>query len=132
MKTKAITTVLVASVCVAMLFTETSSWRRRRRRRRSPPPPPPPCHPQDCAIRWSDWSGCSSPCGNSGVRIRQRIIITAQNSCGSCPYAAHETEACNRDASLCLHGSTPASNGCTCRSGWTGTCCGDGEWTPDH
>ena len=131
MKTKATTTIFFA-LCLVMLFTESSSffWRRRRRRRSpSPPLPPqrPPCVPRPCTISWSAWSGCSCPCGYGCTKTRYRRIITAANRCGSCPYSSSESTGCNREASRCQHGSRQKSYGCVCRSGWTGTCCENGE-----
>ena len=125
-KEKAIFVVL----SILLLFTETNSifWRRRRRRR-SPPVDPRPCAgSRDCSVSsWSGWSSCSWPCGLSGVKRRSRYVTISKLNCGTCPYSLSETKACNREARLCLHGSTRNSRGCTCRPGWTGTCCGTGK-----
>ena len=131
MRTKAKATIFFA-LLVLLLFSETSSlfWRRRRRRRSSPPPPPvDPCAgSRDCSVSsWSGWSSCSWPCGLSGVRRRSRYVTSSAINCGTCPYSFSQTESCNRDASLCKHGSTRNYRGCTCRAGWTGTCCGTGK-----
>ena len=121
-------------LCVVMLFMETNSvfWRRRRRRR-APPPPDPCAGSRDCSVSsWSGWSSCSWPCGLSGVKTRSRTITSSAVNCGTCPYSLSETVSCNTDPSLCLHESTRTSNGCHCRDGWTGTCCGDGKLICDH
>lgn len=128
MNSTEVTRTIFFLLCIAMLLTETSTfWRRRRRRRRSPPPPP-PCTRQDCTVSsWSSWSGCSYPCGNSGVQSRSRSISTPQNCGGQpCPSLS-ETRSCNRGG--CLNQGTPHSTGCHCRSGYTGTCCQNGKLT---
>ena len=126
-----VTKTIFFALFFAMLFSKTSSWwdrRRRRRRRRSSPPPDPCAGSKDCTVSsWSGWSSCSWPCGLSGVKRRSRSVINQAVNCGSCPHSLSEKVSCNTDSSLCLHESTPANDGCSCRSGWTGTCCGDGK-----
>lgn len=113
-------------LCIAMLFIETSCWWSRRRRRRSPPPPP-PCSPIDCTVSsWSSWGSCNYQCGSGGIKSRLRSVLSSQSCGGQCPYSLYESKACNRGG--CLNGGTPVSNGCICRSGYKGTCCGDGKF----
>ena len=98
------------------------SWRRRRRRRRSPPP----CSAVNCQVgSWSGWGPCSHYCGTSGTQTRTRQKTSSEQCGGQCPYHFQETQACNRGN--CLNGGTPNSGGCSCRSGFGGTCCGNGE-----
>ena len=98
-------------------------WRRRRRRRAPPPPPP---SPVNClAGSWSSWGSCSYPCGNSGTQQRTRPKTRTEAHGGSCSYHFTETRACNRGN--CDNGGTPHSTGCSCRTGYRGTCCTQGE-----
>lgn len=129
MKIKAETSFFVV-LCLVMLFNESSSWwwRRRRTARRSPSsvPQPPACIPRQCTISsWTSWKSCSCPCGYACQKTRQRWIVTVQNSCGSCPYSFSQSKSCNKNR--CLNRGRELSYGCSCRRGWTGTCCKDGE-----
>ena len=114
---------LVVSLFILLLSTETELWRRRRRRRR-----PPPCPVRDCILSsWSNWSGCTHQCGNSGTMTRTKTIDTYP-SCGgrSCPYPLSDSpKRCNRDK--CRNGGTPRYGYCSCRPGYQGTCCEAGE-----
>ena len=123
---------IFVALSILLLFTEINSffWRRRRRRKSQPPRPPvDPCAgSRDCSVSsWSGWSSCSLPCGFWGVKRRSRYITSSAVNCGTCNYNLHDTEACNREAWRCLHGSFRAFRGCTCRPGWTNTCCGTGK-----
>lgn len=107
--------------CFLLSSMEVTSWRRRRRRRS-----PPPCEPVDCQVgSWTSWSSCSHQCGTSGVQHRTRTVTQAASCGGSCPYSMDQTDTCNRDG--CQYGGTPHSSGCSCRTGYGGTCCGQGK-----
>ena len=109
-------------MCLLYLLTEASAWRRRRRRRRSPPP----CSAVNCQVgSWTSWSSCSHQCGTRGTQSRTRQQVQAASCGGTCPYHLRETRACNRDN--CRNGGTPHSSGCSCRAGYRGTCCEQGE-----
>ena len=114
-------------ICAMLLIMEANAifWRRRRRRRS--PPVPPPCSPVNCLVSsWTSWSSCSHQCGTSGTQRRTRWK-TQTASCGGteCFYSPQQTRACNRDT--CQNGGTPRSSGCSCRPGYWGTCCDQGE-----
>ncbi|CAH3191483.1 unnamed protein product [Porites evermanni] len=110
-------------ICLLLLLTEVDTWRRRRRRRRAAPPP---CSAVNCVVSsWTGWSFCSHQCGTSGTQARSRQQTRAASCGGTCPYHLRETRACNRDR--CQYGGTPQSYGCSCRAGYGGTCCGQGE-----
>ena len=99
-------------------------WRRRRRRSSAPP-----CSPRNCQVgAWTSWSSCSHRCGSSGTRLRTRQIVQAAACGGSCPFTFQDSQSCNRNN--CQHGGTPHSSGCSCRAGYSGTCCELGESTP--
>ena len=112
-------------LCVALLLINQCTsqlWWGRRRRRRSPPP----CQPKTCSVsQWTGWSKCSHKCGNSGQSTRTRRILIAATCGGSCPYHFVETRSCNRH---CPNGGTPQSGYCSCRPGFAGTCCQQGEY----
>jgi len=112
------------AMCLLYLLTEASAWRRRRRRRS-----PPPCSAVNCQVgSWTSWSSCSHQCGTSGTQSRTRQQVQAASCGGTCPYNLRETRACNRDS--CRNGGTPHSSGCSCRAGYRGTCCEQGESRP--
>ena len=125
MRTKTTKTIFF-TLFLVMLFTENSSlwWTRRRRRSQ------PACKPRRCTISWSQWSSCSCPCGSRCTRTRRQIIITEANSCGYCTSLTSDTESCNTDPALCENNSRRIYRGCACRPGWTGYCCGSGEFRP--
>ena len=108
-------------IFIALLFPhECEPWRRRRRRRA-----PPPCKPRDCTVTsWTGWGPCSHQCGSSGTQRRTRAITSYQTCGGRCPYHLSEVRACNRH---CQNGGTPQNGYCSCRPGFTGTCCQQGE-----
>jgi len=109
------------TIFLLYLLTEASAWRRRRRRRA-----PPPCSAVNCQVgSWTSWSSCSHQCGTSGEQTRTRRQVKAASCGGTCPYNLRETQACNRDN--CRNGGTPHSGGCSCRAGYRGTCCEQGE-----
>lgn len=110
------------TICIILLLVGTSmSWRRRRRRRRRR------CSARNCQVdSWTSWSSCSYRCGTSGTQSRTRRQVQAASCGGSCPYRMRETRACNRNN--CRNGGTPRSSGCSCRSGFRGTCCEYGEF----
>ena len=113
------------TICLLLLLMETNSffWRRRRRRRS-----PPSCSAVNCQVgSWTSWSACSHQCGTSGTQERTRQQTQAASCGGTCPYSLRETQACNRDS--CQNGGTPHSSGCSCRTGYGGTCCEQGEPT---
>ena len=84
-----------------------------------------PCRRSVCPYHWSAWSGCSCSCGSGCTRTRTGLT----DPDGCCPRdSTTETEACNTDPSLCLHGGSQNPYGCSCTSGWTGTCCENGKW----
>ncbi|XP_071167372.1 uncharacterized protein [Mytilus edulis] len=79
---------------------------------------------------WHQWSECSKSCGG-GITTRQRSVCcppeVPYDTCldslckGTVTYNdTHQTAICNDH---CLHGGTYIE-GCTCRAGWTGRCCG--------
>ena len=111
-------------ICVLLLMMEANSfWGRRRRRRRAAPPP---CSAVDCLVSsWTSWSSCSHQCGTSGTQTRTRRLTRAASCGGRCPYSLRQTRACNRDT--CQNGGTPHSRGCSCRPGYGGPCCDQGE-----
>ena len=116
---------IVLTICFVVLITGTNSifWRRRRRRRRSSPPP---CSAINCKVgSWTSWSSCSRQCGTSGSQTRTRQKLQAAQCGGTCPYKLQETQACNRGN--CKHGGTPNNAGCSCRLGYGGRCCQQGE-----
>ena len=108
------------TIFLLLLIVGTSiSWRRRRRRRR--------CAPVNCRVgSWTSWSFCSHQCGTSGTQTRTRRQTQAAYCGGSCPYSLRETRACNRYN--CRNGGTSHRSGCSCRSGYRGTCCEYGEF----
>ena len=111
------------AISLLLLMAETNSifWRRRRRRRRQ-------CGlAVNCRVgSWTGWSSCSHQCGTSGTQTRTRQQTQAAYCGGSCLYNLSETRACNRGN--CENGGTPYSSGCSCRSGYRGTCCEYGEF----
>lgn len=111
-------------VFLVILATECETWRRRRRRRFVPPP-----RPRHCVVSgWSAWSACSQPCGNNGLQSRTRTVkIPPANGGRRCP-ALSEQRACNR---FCHNGGSPQASRCSCRPGFSGTCCQsvDGKWS---
>ena len=110
--------------CFLLLMAETNSifWSRRRRRRS-----PPPCSAVNCQVgSWTSWSSCSHQCGTSGTQTRTRQQTQAASCGGTCPYTLRETQACNRGN--CQNGGAPHSGGCSCRAGYGGTCCEQGEY----
>lgn len=56
------------------------------------------CKMAHCVVaEWSEWSRCSEPCGDSGVKTRTRKITTEQRYGGDpCP-SVEEEEPCNRE-----------------------------------
>ena len=109
--------------CFLLLMAATKSifWGRRRRRRS-----PPPCSAVNCKVgSWTSWGSCSHQCGTSGTQTRTRQQTQAASCGGTCPYTLRETQACNRDN--CQNGGTAHSGGCSCRAGYGGTCCEQGE-----
>ena len=114
---------IVLTICFVVLITGTNSifWSRRRRRRS-----PPPCNARNCQVgSWTSWSSCSHQCGTSGSQTRIRQKLQAAQCGGTCPYKLQETQACNRGN--CKHGGTPNNAGCSCRVGYGGRCCQQGE-----
>lgn len=83
------------------------------------------CRRSDCSYSWSPWSGCSCPCG-SGCKMTRTGQTDPSDSCCSA-HSITDEQACNTDPSLCLHGGSQNGYGCSCISGWTGTCCGIGK-----
>lgn len=123
MRTKA-TSEFFFALCLAIHFISSAAWWNRRRRSQSPPPR---CVPRPCSVTWTSWSSCSCPCGYGCTKTRHRRITTPANSCGSCPYLSSDTKPCNTDSSLCNYG-VQRFYGCSCRQGWKGTCCQNGEY----
>ena len=114
------------AICFLLLLNETNSifWRRRRRRRRRSPPP---CSAVNCQMgSWTSWSYCSHQCGTSGTQSRTRQEVQSASCGGTCLYDTYESRACNRDNN-CHHGGTPQRRGCSCREGYGGICCEQGE-----
>ena len=112
----------ICIVITIFLGNHANAWRRRRRYR---PPPP-----KNCKLSpWSSWSACNHECGNAGVQIRTRHKIE-QECCGGTCGSLKETRPCNRVA--CRNGGTPLHGRCSCRGGYTGTCCETGEFTLSH
>ena len=113
------------AIFLLLLIAETNSLffrRRRRRRRRSPPP----CRAVNCLVEsWTSWGSCSHQCGKSGTQRRTRQQTRAASCGGTCPYHLTETQECNRDN--CHNGGTPHIGRCSCRAGYGGTCCEQGE-----
>ena len=113
--------VLITIFIIFLLVGTAMSWRRRRRRRRRS------CRAVNCGVgSWTSWSSCSRQCGTSGEQTRTRQLVRAASCGGSCPYKLRETRACNRNR--CQNSGTPHSSGCSCRSGYRGTCCEYGEF----
>ena len=109
---------LFLAICLLHLMTEASAWSRRRRRRA--------CSAVSCLVgHWTSWSSCSHQCGMSGKQTRTRQVLRPASCGGSCPYSLSGTRACNRDN--CRNGGTPHIGGCSCRAGYGGTCCEQGE-----
>ena len=114
---------LVFWVVVIFCVRNTDSWWRRRRRRRSPPP----CSARNCVVsQWGSWGLCSHQCGTNGVQSRTRSQTSAAACGGTCPYHLSETRACNRNN--CQNGGTPRNSDCSCRPGYSGTCCEGGTF----
>ncbi|XP_048588685.1 neurogenic locus notch homolog protein 1 [Nematostella vectensis] len=87
-----------------------------RRRRTSPP-----CQYRDCKVSgWSTWSSCNHRCGSAGIQTRTRSKTVQQQCGGSCLYPLSESRSCNR---YCYNGGTPQQGYCSCKPGFTGTCC---------
>ena len=94
-----------------------SSSRRRSR---------PSCRAEDCSVgSWTSWSSCSHQCGTSGEQTRTRQPVQTAYCGGTCPYGMRESRACNRDN--CRNSGNPHSGGCSCRVGYGGNCCQQGE-----
>lgn len=111
----------IGIVVTILLVVHTNAWRRRRRRRRrAPPPPPPPCK----VSPWSSWSECNHKCGNAGLQTRNKYDCSG----GTCRETMKESRLCNRHA--CRNGGKPLNGRCSCRGGYTGTCCETGEYLP--
>ncbi|XP_031560747.1 uncharacterized protein LOC116296797 isoform X2 [Actinia tenebrosa] len=108
----------VLLLLLIMFLRDGEAWMRRRRRRRAPPP----CHARDCQLsEWSHWSVCLHRCGNAETRYRTRTK-TADEACGgTCYYNFREESNCNMYP--CQNGGTPSYGQCSCRTGYTGTCC---------
>ena len=114
---------VLLTFCFLLLMAATNSifWSRRRRRRS-----PPLCSAVNCRVgSWTSWTFCSHQCGTSGTQTRTRLLFKPGSCVGSCPYNARETQACNSDN--CQNGGRPHSGGCSCRAGYGGTCCEQGE-----
>ena len=113
---------IAISLLLLMAEANSSPWWRRRRRRS-----PPPCSAVNCQVgRWTSWGSCSHQCGTSGTQTRTRQQTQAASCGGTCPYSLSEKRACNRDN--CQNGGTPHRSGCSCRAGYHGTCCEQGEF----
>ena len=108
----------VGIVVTIFLVVHTDAWWKRRRRRS--PPPPPPCK----VSPWSSWSKCNHKCGNAGLQTRNKYDCCS----GTCRETMKETRLCNRNA--CRNGGKPLNGRCSCRGGYTGTCCETGEYLP--
>jgi len=121
----------VLTICVILLsLSETNSWWGRRGRRRSGSRSRrrsgPSCRAEYCRVgSWTSWSSCSHQCGTSGEQTRTRQLLQAASCGGFCSYNMYESRACNRDN--CQNGGTPHRGGCSCRAGYGGTCCDQGE-----
>ena len=120
MRTK-ITTTIFFALCLVMFSSENGSWWRRYQRR---------CVNYNCIITWSEWSSCSCPCGHGCYEEREMLKTKiSSKSCNKCPDLTDETRACNRETWRCRNRSYQKSHGCTCRSGFEGTCCENGEYS---
>ena len=118
------TTLMIFCFLLWLMETNSIFWRRIRRRRS-----PPPCGAVNCQVgNWTSWSACSRLCGTSGTQQRTRAVTQAASCGGSRPYSLRQTQACNRDG--CQYGSSPHSSGCSCRTGYGGTCCAQGKPMP--
>ncbi|XP_068691216.1 prestalk protein-like [Montipora foliosa] len=105
----------ITTLFLVLLLPENAILWRRRRRRRAPAP-------VNCQVgSWTSWGSCSYLCGDSGTQTRTRAITVAAAHGGTCSYHLSESQACNRGN--CQNGGTPHSTGCSCRAGYTGTCC---------
>ena len=118
----AITRQVFALLLVVLIIHETESWWSGRRRRRRTPT----CVARNCQVgQWSGWSDCTHRCGNAGTQSRTRAKTVDETCKGTCPYHLSETQDCNRNA--CQNGGVPASGHCSCKAGFTGTCCEQGR-----
>ncbi|KAK3711291.1 hypothetical protein QZH41_015009 [Actinostola sp. cb2023] len=79
------------------------------------------CKPLECVLgEWSDWTPCSSSCGNTGVKQRHRKIITESSCGGVCHHPLQENKPCHR---FCMNGGSLLQRGCKCLAGYDGVCC---------
>ena len=114
---------LLTIILLFYFLGETSCYWIRRRRRTFPPP----CYKVNCHVSsWTSWSSCSHQCGASGIQTRRRYVVRWQACGGYCPYNLRQTQWCNRGN--CRNGGTPWSGGCSCRTGYGGTCCERGKY----
>ncbi|XP_063432833.1 multiple epidermal growth factor-like domains protein 10 isoform X2 [Mytilus trossulus] len=79
---------------------------------------------------WHTWSKCSESCGG-GIKTRQRSVCcppeilydTCLNSLCKDKVTYNDTQQTAVCNDHCLEGGT-YNEGCSCRAGWTGRCCG--------
>ena len=78
---------------------------------------------KDCVLsQWTSWGSCSQPCGNDGISMRSRTKVKGdQDDCIG--QTLKEFKDCNR---ICYNDGVPHATGCTCKAGFTGTCCKNG------
>ena len=72
---------------------------------------------------WSGWSACSPRCGSYRTQTRTRYRTSRPDCQMRCPVSLFLRDSRQCDTNGCHNGGTPFYDGCSCKPGWTGTCC---------
>lgn len=97
---------------------------------------PPPC-PVACRVTaWTNWSGCTSPCEDSGTEFRTRAVVSEpihggaecpplseEKSCNAAPCPKPEPNCNNQNLKNCSDNGLCTLKGCECFVGFSGDDC---------
>lgn len=76
----------------------------------------------DCELSyWSEWSGCTTPCGVSGTQASSRHRITTEQCGGTCSSSLRRTRSCPHPG--CFNRGSLRDGACFCKEGFSGNCC---------